>query len=435
MLVEFRVKNFRSFAAEQRFSMVAGSGKELPDQKLKVPGIERYSLLPSAAVLGANASGKSNLVSALDLFQYMIVRRQSFPRGEYIPRFSFLLDTKTRDEPSEFEVTFLINGIRHQYGFVVSPERVHEEWLTVYPKGKPQAWFHRATDKSGKTKWSWSRTHLRGEKDQLAERTRENALFLSVAAQWNNPQLDRVHAWFRENLHMVTTMAGMRLSVLGKRVLEDPPFREWAERMIRVADVGIERLFAKRQQPVPFMLPMLEEDPEKTGRLLEDRVEVRIERLVGGTQDSIEWGLNMESAGTNRLLSLLEPLYDSLNRGAVLVIDELDSSLHPDVTREIVRLFHDPETNPKHAQLIFTTHDSSLLDLTLFRRDQIWFTERQSSGATDLFSLDEYQPRMDEPLQKGYLGGRYGAVPVLGRLGFRTSPTNGDHAESALATD
>jgi AAA15 family ATPase/GTPase len=436
MLLEFRVRNFRSYAAEKRFSMVSGSGKELPGNKMTVAGFERYPLLRSAAIYGANASGKSNLIQAFDFVRSFVLRSsESRPEGDKIDVWPFMLDPKLSKKPSEFEITFLLNGVRHQYGFVVSRERVHEEWLTVYGKGKPQEWFHRTLDAAGKANWSWSRTHFKGDKLQLAERTRENALFLSVAAQWNHPQIKPIYKWFGSRL-LVLSRNVSAMSYTREQLLKDPTFCEWLTGVLRAADVGIRRVIAKKSKIREDHLRFPSEFPADMKEYLakeylkDHEVEVHTTRRIAGSDREIEWDLGQESDGTQRMLELLGPIHDVLQDGAILVIDELDTSLHAYITRELVHLFNNPDSNPNNAQLVFTTHDTSLLDLALFRRDQIWFTEKEKSGATDLYSLADYSARKGEAVQKGYLLGRYGATPVLKRFEFSPSPRTSAEPET-----
>jgi len=440
MLLEFRVRNYRSYSSEKRFSMVAGSGKELPGNTMMVDGFDRYPLVRCAAIYGANASGKSNLVSALGFFRSFVLRSSETRReGEPIPVQPFLLDPELSTKPSEFEITFLFQGVRHQYGFVVSTERVHEEWLTVYPKGKPQEWFHRTLDETGKPAWSWSRTHLKGDKLQLAERTRDDALFLSVAAQWNHPQLKPIREWFA-NQFKVVPKDFRATNFTHEHILENLESLEWLRKILRAADIGISQILVtvKESEDLPYPIEKfhvlkfphygssIDKKPSMTPRTLSrPKIVVHTTRRLAGSDKEIEWGLEQESDGTQRMFKLLGPIYDVLRDGSVLVMDELDTSLHADITRELVQLFNSPETNPNHAQLIFTTHDTSLLDSTLFRRDQIWFTSKDASGATDLYSLQDFSPRKGEAFQKGYLAGRYGATPVLKRFEFTPSNASG----------
>lgn len=419
MLLEFRLSNFRSYAAEKRFSMVVGPGKELLSNTMTIEGFDRHPLLRSAAIYGANASGKSNLIHAFAFFRYFVLQSsESRPEGDKIPFHPFLLDPKLVSQPSQFEITFLLDGVRHQYGFVVSRDRVHEEWLTVYPKGKPQEWFHRTLDEAGKSTWAWSRTHLRGDKSHLAERTRDNAIFLSVAAQWNHVQIKPIYRWFRNNLQVLHAGSSV-MSYTREQLLKNRTFREWLTGILKAADTGICRVLAKERTAHTDHLHFPSDMPDETrkyfaeGFLTELKVEVHTTRRSPGTNQEVEWDLELESDGTQRMLELLGPIYNVLKEGAVLVMDELDTSLHAYITRELVQLFNNPRTNPGHAQLVFTTHDTSLLDPTLFRRDQIWFTAKDASGGTDLYSLEDFSPRKGESLQKGYLVGRYGAIPIL----------------------
>lgn len=395
MLIEFRIGNYRSYAEEQRFSMVARLTKDLTSNVLATEGVERFSLLRGAAIYGANASGKSNLIKALAFFRRFVLRSpemrdeesETRQKRKEISVQSFLLDSEFSDQPSEFEITFLLDGVRHQYGFAVSPKRVYEEWLFAYPKGRSQRWFHRIVDEGGESKLEWGRPHIQRD-EQLVKRTREDALFLSVAAQWNHPQLRPIYQWFRSLLKVARHNLNA-IPFTRRLLIENPHFLDWAGDSLKRADTGINRVFVKE------------------GLL------IYTARRRPGTDEEVEWDVDEESDGTQRMLELLGPIYDVLQKGAVFVMDELDTSLHPYITREFVRLFNDPETNPKGAQLIFTTHDISLLDPTFLRRDQVWLTEKKASGRTELYSLADFSPRKGEAILKGYLSGRYGAVPDL----------------------
>lgn len=425
MLIEFRIRNYRSYAEEQRFSMVARLAKDLTSNVLTTEGVEHFSLLRGAAIYGANASGKSNLIKALIFLRRFVLRSpemrdeesEARQKTSEIPVQPFLLDLQFSDQPSEFEITFLLDGVRHQYGFAASSKRVHEEWLYVYPKGRSQRWFHRVVDENGVSTFDPGRPYFQRDK-QLEKRTRDDALFLSVAAQWNHPQINPIYQWFRSRLKAV----GQGLSATtytGRLLLNNPRFREWAGDSLRKADTGINHVFAKESSVAKENLRFPNDmPPEMKDYLVESllkapMVEIYTTRTRPGTEPDLVWDLAQESDGTQRMLELLGPIYDVLQKGAVFIMDELDTSLHPYITREFVRLFNDPEANPKGAQLIFTTHDISLLDPTFLRRDQIWLTEKKASGHTELYSLADFSPRKGEAILKGYLSGRYGAVPDL----------------------
>ncbi len=435
MLLEFRVANFRSFAAEKRFSMVAGTGKELLSNTATVKGFAHSPLLRSAAIYGANASGKTSLIRAFEFLRSFVLRSsESSQDDDKINILPFLLDPVLENKPSEFEISFLLNEVRHQYGVIVSRERVHEEWLTVYPKGKPQEWFRREVKPSGESVFHWNPTHLKGAKTQLGQRALENVLFLSVAAQWNHQQLKPIHRWFRNSLK-VLHLGFNSLDYTRSQLLKDASFCDWMTSILKAADVGISRVRAmevevrKEQIRFPGNMPTEVKDYLTAMVSKNVSVEVKTSRSIPNSNRVVEWDLAWESDGTQRMVELLGPIRDVLESGAVLIIDELDKSLHAHIMHAIVQLFNQPETNPNHAQLIFTTHDTSLLDLTVFRRDQIWFTTKDDFGATDLYSLQDYSPRLGEAIQKGYLSGRYGGVPIIEQ--FKFSPSQSPRLISA----
>ena len=225
------------------------------------------------------------------------------------------------------------------------------------------------------------------------------------------------------------------MSYTRDQLLNDRTFREWLTKVLKAADTGICRVLAKESKIHKDHLRFPSEIPDEMRKYLTDsflkelKVEVRTTRRLPGTDKEVEWDLDQESDGTQRMLELLGPIYDVLQEGAVLVMDELDTSLHAYITRELVQLFNSPRTNPGHAQLVFTTHDTSLLDPTIFRRDQVWFTAKDSSGQTDLYSLEDFSPRKGEAIQKGYLAGRYGGIPDLEKFEFSQTRKPTEEAE------
>ncbi len=219
------------------------------------------------------------------------------------------------------------------------------------------------------------------------------------------------------------------------QLVKDSAFRQWLTGILHSADVGISRVIAE-ESPIGQERPLFPSArPPETGEYLAEgyprdlNVGIRTAHRLSGSNGEIEWDLDRESDGTQRMFELLGPIYNVLKDGAVLVMDELDTSLHAYITCELVHLFDDPATNSNRAQIVFTTHDTSLLDPTLLRRDQVWFTAKDETGATDLYSLQDFGPRKGEPLQKGYLAGRYGAVPILRRFEFSQAPRVSDELE------
>ena len=426
MLVEFRIKNFRSFRDEQVLSMVASSdtgleGNCTPEDKLR--------LLKAAGIYGPNASGKSNLIRAIDIMRDIVLNSANYKPGEKLPVQPFLLDDESQKEPSTFEVIFYHGDIRYQYGFSATKERIHEEWLLAYPKGrtsdKAQTWYHRTFSNRG-TVWKFS-SFLKGEKVQLKNNTRDNALFLSVAAQWNNKQLTTVYEWFKNKLRVVPTKENFR-PVTAELLLDTQKeedlgkeLKEFITDALQKADLGIsgvnvkKRIFDKNKINFPKDMP--NEIREKFLKHLEEESLLKVEMLHSNvhTKENVSLPMEEESDGTQRFFQLLGPWLEALSKGYTVFVDELEASLHSLLTRELITVFQSPRSNKNGAQLVFATHDVTLLDPELFRRDQIWFTEKDKNAGTQLYSMSDYKekPRKGEAMQKGYLAGRYGAIPIL----------------------
>ncbi|MFO8014273.1 MAG: AAA family ATPase [Phycisphaerae bacterium] len=422
MLIEFRFKNYRSFRDEQVLSLVASSDKE---HQLSLFDTGRVKLLKAAAIYGPNASGKSNIAKALSFMQGMVLESGELEPSDRIRAEHFALDNGAGHEPSEFEVTFLLSGVRYQYGFSLTRERISSEWLMAFPKGRAQRWFER-TLVSGESDWYFG-PNLKGQNERLADFTRPNSLFLSVAVKLNHKQLAPVLNWFDDTLGLWLPEYPLEraISYTAHRSSKNRDFKARLVRLLRDADFGIHG-FNIEEEEVPR---------EEAERRLRDEAKPLLAE-VGKTvtlfsttflhpamarDAAIAFPLDEESRGTQRLFGLAGPFLDTLERGAVLFVDELEASLHPLLSRKLVELFQRPELNRRNAQLVFATHDVTLLDPGLLRRDQIWMTEKDSQGATHLYPLLEYKPRKGEALQKGYLAGRYGALPVFGDFDLNES--------------
>lgn len=411
MLLEFRLRNYRSFRDECALSMVASTDKDLAETNtfaLTLPGIPRA--LRTAAVYGANASGKSNLLKALGLMRAVVAESFALQPGQHYNVQPFRLDDGTRTAPTMFEVTILIDGVRYQYGFEFTQQAIVAEWLDVYQKAKPQNWFDRTTDlKTGKVTVETG-THLTGQKRVWADATRANALFLSTAAQFNSEQLLPVFSWFANSL-VVMPEGGLITPDFSTGYIQDAARKQAVVSMMAAADIAISAISTVQQRGFEHHV---EFDP--TGRPAA-RVQERDLLMPRFTHASgtvtAEFDYQDESFGSQKLFSLAGPLLDIIANRKVLVIDELDRSLHPLLMREIVRMFQDPRQWQSGGQLIFSTHDTSLMDPSFMRRDQFWFTEKHADQASVLVPLTEFSPRKGEALEKGYLGGRYGGVPIL----------------------
>jgi AAA15 family ATPase/GTPase len=387
--------------------------------------VGKLRLLKSAGIYGANASGKSNLIKAIDIMQDLVEDSAGFEPNSELPVTPFLLNDKSENEPSIFEVAFFHSEIRYQYGFAATRKRFQKEWLIAYPKGVGQTWYERTfNEKKGDYDWKYS-TFLKGDKIKLAEKTRENALFLSVGAQWNNEQLTNVYKWFKDNLRIAPSKenfrpvtAKMLLDVETEKGLRKILYDSVTESM-QEADMGISGVKVIKQEVDKDKMKFPDGMPREIQEIiLEDLSKPKVEMVHRNieTGKDVYLPLKEESDGTQRFFQLLGQFFETVTLGYTVFIDELEAHLHPLLTREIIKFIQNTEYNRKGAQLIFATHDVTLLDPELFRRDQIWFTEKDKSGSTQLYSMSDYKerrPRKGEAMQKGYLAGRYGAIPIL----------------------
>jgi AAA15 family ATPase/GTPase len=413
MLIEFSVSNFRSIRERQTLSLVADSGRELRDTHVTVPAAKGTpALLRAAVIYGANAAGKSNLLKALEFFRSLVLDSARESRaGDPLPVQPFLLDDASANAPSRFEVLFVQQGVRYQYGVELDRERVRQEWLVAYPGGRPQRWFERELGQP----WHFG-PHLKPHKSRRlwADATRDNALFLSTAVQLNAEQLRPVYDWFRQQLRFINEPgAHMSPGYTIHQCGQDADQRARIAAFLQTADLGIDAIEIQRKQVPESALP--ESMPESLrATLLRDGLPVPRLRHRSVGDRSVDFSLDEESNGTQKLFALAGPLLDVLKNGRVLVVDELDTSLHPALMRHLIGLFHDPAANPHGAQLIFTTHDTSVLDRSLLRRDQVWFVEKDREQQSRLYPLTDFHPRKEESFGRGYLQGRYGAVPFVG---------------------
>jgi len=441
MLIEFSVGNYRSFKERVTLSMVAADIASQPpsldEQNVFVIG-DDLRLLTSAAIYGANASGKSNLMVALGFMRFLVLTSSRETQlSELIQVEPFRLSTQTERQPTLFETVFRVGDIQYRYGFEVMPEGVNAEWLYQLGEKRERLLFTRANG----TIQVNARNFREGR--GLEQRTRTNALFLSVVAQFNGKIASLVLRWFH-HLTITSGIAQEHEFALSVKLNRDTPYRAAIEQLVKRLDIGIDAI-SFESRPLTFSdsisagvkqsLQMLFDELSKgEGPVEMISVQTQHQRYdaEGNPIDQIMFDLaHHESAGTQRLFSLAGPFLRTLNEGGVFVIDELDSRLHPNLVIELIRLFHSPETNPHHAQIIFTTHNTNLLNAKLFRRDQVWFVEKSRHGASDLYSLVEYRQdgkivRNDASFEKDYVAGRYGAVPFIGDLGALLGTEHGE---------
>lgn len=414
MLVEFRVKNFRSLRDEQVLSLVASKDKTLHDTHTLDTGIRAApTLLRSTAIYGANASGKSNLIKALQYMRGVVIESATaIQPGQSFAVQPFRLDIDSASQPTEFEVTFLLDGVRYQYGFTMTSQRIVSEHLLVYRAFKPQRWFARHFDAtSGKDVYDFG-PGLKGSKTVWEGATRPNALFLSMAVQLNSEALRPIFDWFANRLIIFNEQEKLNPHI-SIQMLKQADSRKNICNFLTAADISISDIEVETRK-VPGQTVHFDLVAGKTEVRSEELEEHQLRFHHDTEQGKAVFDLMDESSGTRNLLFLVGPVLSVLSKGLTLVIDELDTSLHTILVRELVRLFHRPEINTGGAQLIFTTHDTSLLDAPdLFRRDQVWFVEKDRDQASTLVSLSEFSPRKKEALERGYLIGRYGGIPFL----------------------
>lgn len=425
MLIDFSVTNYRSILERQTLSMAASSYfKELEALNTFDVGLADKvpRLLRSTVLYGPNASGKSTLIQALNFVQDCILNSQKESQsGDVIGTVPFKLTADSRAADSAFEVTFVEQGVRYEYGFCCNRERFTEEWLFAYPLGRAQKWFHRVFDaKAGKDVYKFSKSFEGDRKRQdWKAQTRSNALFFSTAIQLNNEQLKPAFAWFQQRLKVMGSAHNLAAGYTADRCKDDAIKSRVIEFInsadLSIADIRLDELLFSTEM-LPKKLPVAVRDElvhGMTGKKMPARVTFIHKDIQ--TQEAIEFDEGEESDGTRALFAFAGPWLDVTDNERVLVVDELDTSLHPLLVHHLVKRLHQ---NNSKAQLIFTTHDTTLLSQKLLRRDQVWFMEKDASKATRLYPLSDFSPRENEAVERGYLNGRYGGIPFLKELDF-----------------
>lgn len=426
MLLEFTVGNYLSFKEQVTLSLEASSVSEYPENTFSAG---KHTLLKSAVVYGANASGKSNLMLAFMDMRRLVRDSAKMSSTDTFRVQPFLLNTYTATAPCFFEILFLVDGMRYRYGFEVSTTSVHAEWLYQVKVNAEKPLFIRDGEAIEVSAGKFP------EGRGLEPKTRANALFLAVCDQFNGEISQKIMKWFT----YCNTLSGIdheNYRAVTFRLLSDPVCRPAMLQFLQQLDLGFGEVQVQEEEFSPEKLP--ENMPLAVRlRLTSELKGLKLYRFktmhevydasgtfVGRTAFDLD---EQESAGTNKIFDLLGPIFDTLMRGMVLVVDELDAKLHPLLTKALVGLFNSVETNPHNAQLVFATHDTNLLTYGNFRRDQIYFVEKNKEGATALYSLVEYKEdggtvRKDRSFEKDYIQGRYGAIPYLGDFSKIATP-------------
>lgn len=414
MLIQFSVKNYKSIKDEVIFSALASSDKEHEDILIH---FRKESILPSIAVYGANAAGKSNLFKAITAALLIIRSSNNRQINEPIPLLvPFAFDEESRTQPSSFSFIFVTGEKKYEYGFSADATKVYEEYLYEYRSAKASKIFERTNTSD----YSFVDA-LDKEMRMYVEKNTDNKLFLSTATAWNCKKTKDAYMWLAEG---IDTFGGEYFEGLVMPELEkdeDGKLQEFVTSMLREADINISGYHFKSQDILSNELPNIPLPPGVEVKLpagmIQKQYEMTTKHTIQDSEGIKEYMLPFgdESEGTKRFLFYSPIIKRAMEQGNTIVIDEIDNSLHPLLVVLLIDLFHNKKINRNGAQLIFNTHDVNLLDLEYFRRDQIYFVEKNNlTGITDLYSLDEFSPRKTENIRKGYLQGRYGAIPAVG---------------------
>ncbi len=422
MLLEFNLENYLSFKNEAVLSLVGNkTTKEL--EPANISFWNDMKVLKTAAIYGSNASGKSNLLSGigymkrvvLTSFNEAILENTSLSKSK-----TFKLSPKTKDESSFFEVIFLKNEIQYRYGFEINKGIIEAEWLYYVPSKIETLLFNRKGKKIKTNSTSFK------EGKGLESKTRENVLFLSVCSQFDGKVSNTILDWFK-NLNIISGIEDRSFGgYTTKKIAEDKNFRKWVNKFINfleiskltveeedIDNINIDEIdFPEDKKEIKDVIIAINklQKKQKNKSILKSWHKVFDEERI--FVDTTPLDFYLESKGTQKLIYLLGPIYDSLKNGKILLIDELDARLHSILTRELVKIFH--EGNKNNAQFIFVLQDPFLLENNCFRRDQIYLIEKNQYGESELYSLLDYKKvRNDEKFSKNYLNGNYGAIPYL----------------------
>ncbi|MBF0161539.1 MAG: ATP-binding protein [Magnetococcales bacterium] len=420
MLIEFSLGNYLSFCERQTLSMTAsGLYRELPHNTFATDLSRLPRLLKSAVIYGPNAAGKSNIIrGALFMWDFVLnsTKRQVSDPIDVRP---FLLNSRNTQEPSTFEMIFIAEGVRYQYGFAADRERVHHEWLLAYPNARPQRWFERYFDRStGQETWNLNKKFLSGNREVWRDATRSNALFLSTAIQLNCTSLRPVFDWFDKKLRVFRPHAeiGRELSA---SLCQSAEGRLLVLKFLNQADMDVEGIRVETRKIGELGMEDLPEGVRNALQLEmsgQEIIDITLERSTADTGTTVQLSWESESRGTQKLFSIAWPWINILTEGRVLFMDEMDTSLHHHLVRFLYGMFHDATANKGNAQLISTTHDTALLDNTYLRRDQFWMVEKSRERCSELYPISDFDIERGEALQRRYLEGHFGAVPALKRF-------------------
>ena len=385
MLIQFTIENHRSIKNSAVISFAASKDSSFRENLLHSD--QKKTLLPAIAIYGANAAGKSNVLHAMKTMKNMIVGDAAkLLKGQKLPWEPFGGNT----DPTAFETVFMYHGVRYAYGFSFDENRIHTEYLYYWPNGREALIFSRDHG-------VYEFRENVNEQTALSNRTPDNKLYLVSSNDWNLPQTENAYMWFFEKLTFLMEEEPAKSETVGQILSSDTKKMRILKELM-LADLGISDVSIKS---ISGNAPVI----TTTHRIIHE----------DGSVEHFQLQMDQESAGTQRFFARIGGWLQALDQGALLLVDEIEDSLHPLLTKRFIEMIQDQNVNVNGAQLLFTTHDAMLLDLKFFRRDQIWFAEKDDKTcATELYSLASFSPRKGEDVRKGYLRGRFGAVPFIG---------------------
>jgi AAA15 family ATPase/GTPase len=417
MLLQFTVNNFKSIKNTTIFSMATSSKDEGKSFKIK-----KYELLQSAIIYGANASGKSNFLKAMAFMRRIVLNRDKVILStDKLLHYPFQLSTETEDSSSSFEMVFFIKETKYRYGFEIDDTTVYAEWLYADENGKESKLFYRDIDED---ELYVNRIKF---KEGLKLKVSKNQLFLWKCDQESGEISASILQWF-SRFNMIDGMENEQYISEAMRQMEDEKYKKELVALIKTADIGIEDVLLDEKDIPKSVIEEMPLPPELKKQLLASDTLKDMSLLTHHKkydENNNEVGMTTfeldkeESKGTQKFFKMSAPILNTLREGKVLIIDELDASLHPMLTKHLIKLFHNEKINKHNAQLIFATHDTNLLHESMFRRDQIWLTQKDKYGVTELYSLAQFKNvRKNEDFEKKYIQGKYGGVPYLKDFGF-----------------
>jgi uncharacterized protein len=413
MLLGFTLANYRSFRVERTLQLTRPG-------RLHEAGFLHPDLVPAIAIFGANASGKSNLLRALGTM-FSMIRSSASSEGDRLPFTPYALG-EPNDEPTRFEVSTRFDGVRYDYGFTYDAEAIRSEWMYSWPSTRRRILFERNVETEG---WYFGDS-LTGPNQALSKATRSNALYLSTARLLNHEVLSEIQGQFVGLIKNISSenLGNVMQSTL-RSLSKDAEREQQVTKLMARAEFGVVSLVVEEDTPTEemrersrriFQAIMPKATPEEIDAQI-DESRLLPQLLHSGAHGDVALPFGWESTGTRNFLALLGPILDRLATGGVLVVDEIDTSLHPRLVSELVRLFQNPEMNPRQAQLILSTHDVTVMmntaNYNVLQRDQIWFVAKAGEGISDLYPLLEFSPRRAEIFSRNYLLGQYGAVPEI----------------------